>query len=265
MQIEKKTPDHPALREAIDFFYYVAIDAPSGRGEFILPEGKFDLVFSFESDLTLTWQDRSHVMPRTGLIGMMESPITLHHTKPIRAYGIKFKPSGLSSFLNIPMDELANRTVATEDILHRHGVQSLEEQLLVAKNREQAFRSIEKFLTRIWLRPSDPRVSAAVSVIQARNGRLPVDKLAIQLNISPRFLHMLCLHRLGMAPKTYSSLVRFQHAIEQLKKPYVSLTQLTYEFDFADQSHFNKSFKRFAGFSPGHFKKIRTISDFYNF
>jgi AraC-like DNA-binding protein len=57
----------------------------------------------------------------------------------------------------------------------------------------------------------------------------------------------------GMAPINYVQMKKIFYAKNMIRKDSI-LTQIAYELDFTDQSHFNRTFKQFIGISPSAFQ-----------
>ena len=55
----------------------------------------------------------------------------------------------------------------------------------------------------------------------------------------------------GTTPKAFARLLRFRHAYDTLiSTPTTSLARLSADCGYADQSHFNREFRAFAGCTP---------------
>jgi AraC-like DNA-binding protein len=78
---------------------------------------------------------------------------------------------------------------------------------------------------------------------------------------SLRRLERMFQKQLGVSPRTYRQLQRYEQIEQHLwQTPGQSLTQLAYEFDFADQAHFIKTIRRMTGQTPGQWRrKIQCI------
>ncbi|WP_317162601.1 helix-turn-helix domain-containing protein [Myroides albus] len=71
------------------------------------------------------------------------------------------------------------------------------------------------------------------------------------MNISERTLERLVKQYVGMSPKVYSRIIRFQANLNLLRESsFKSLTELTYESGYFDQSHYIREFKTFTGSTP---------------
>jgi AraC-like DNA-binding protein len=59
----------------------------------------------------------------------------------------------------------------------------------------------------------------------------------------------------GLTPKLYSRVSRFQAAIERIgADPAVSWIELALAAGYSDQAHFNREFREFAGITPGEYR-----------
>jgi AraC-like DNA-binding protein len=98
----------------------------------------------------------------------------------------------------------------------------------------------------------DHRFSAIVkqSVIQLVKPEFPkIEKVALHLNISPRTLQ----RRLKAEGQTYQSLtdeLKKEFAISYLQRQELSISEIAYLLNYADNSTFTRSFKRWTGQSP---------------
>ncbi|WP_395016554.1 helix-turn-helix domain-containing protein [Dongia sp.] len=60
----------------------------------------------------------------------------------------------------------------------------------------------------------------------------------------------------GLSPKRYARLARFGRVLLRLEKqPDTGLAEIAQAAGYADQAHFNRDFRDFAGISPGEYRK----------
>jgi len=77
-----------------------------------------------------------------------------------------------------------------------------------------------------------------------------------KLRMTERSLERRFKQAIGISPKLFGRICRFQVSLNQLRKDnYDKLSDIAYENGYADQSHFIRSFREFAGVSPFDFKK----------
>ena len=89
----------------------------------------------------------------------------------------------------------------------------------------------------------------AVNKIISSQGSLRSADLAEYTVLSRRQFSRRFIERVGIAPKSFVQIVKFRHVIE-LADSATTLTDLAYEGEYFDQSHFIKDFRKRSGISP---------------
>src|SRR5690606_307152 len=90
----------------------------------------------------------------------------------------------------------------------------------------------------------------------------PVSVIAARYGITPRYLQKLFLQHIGVTPKLYCQIHRFQRSLRHMRKREDSLTAIAYDCGYADQSHFIREFKSFAGITPSAFSaEFRPVNE----
>ena len=85
-------------------------------------------------------------------------------------------------------------------------------------------------------------------------GRVSVAELACAVGLSTRQLERAFRERVGLGPKTFLRLVRFQRALALLRRPGASLAAIAARCGYFDQAHLVRDFREFAHESPGRFR-----------
>ncbi|RMB58038.1 AraC family transcriptional regulator [Dokdonia sinensis] len=87
-----------------------------------------------------------------------------------------------------------------------------------------------------------------VNHIFHKKGKVTVSELADRFPYSERTLGRMFLKEVGAPPQRFANLVRFNNAIRALEtQENESLQSILEKFDYYDQSHFEKDFKKFLG------------------
>lgn len=88
-----------------------------------------------------------------------------------------------------------------------------------------------------------------------------VTELSTQIGISRQHLNRIFQSHLGISVKKFKEIVVFRQSINKklFENPNQNFTDLAYEFNFSDQSHFNKTYKILAENSPKNFFNKGTI------
>jgi len=171
-----------------------------------------------------------------------------------RDFAVAFRPTGLYRLFGIPMSHFTDRVVEASQVLGTQTNQ-LHERLQSAPGLDAMALLTEEFF-RGWLsraRSFHP-VQVAASQVIARHGRVVIDDLAREVNLSGRQLERRFLEQVGMPPKLYCRISRLAYAL-RLKEttPRRTWTELTYLAGYFDQNHMVKDFRALAGASPSEF------------
>lgn len=96
-----------------------------------------------------------------------------------------------------------------------------------------------------------------VDYILLKKGMLTVNELSEVFPYSKRTLERLFYKEVGASPYRFTCLVRFNYIIRELeKKEHDSLVVLIEKYNYFDQSHFEKDFKKFLGQSIKDYKNV---------
>lgn len=166
---------------------------------------------------------------------------------------INFKPFGAYFLLGIPQHHLANTKIEILDLFPR--MTSLYNQL------EDYHDDIPNIINTLesWLLQKIPfhvdkkleRFQFAEYLIRSHSGRLPISELSEKMGMSISSLEEHFKEKVGLSPKLYSRIVRFNHCMDYIKgKNSKSWSEIVYEFDYFDQIHFIREFKKFYGYTP---------------
>jgi len=170
--------------------------------------------------------------------------------------GTYFRAGGLAAFTSVPADELTDRVVRVEDVL---GPAAANVAARLAEASEAVrIDALESLL--IERLRDQRRATASVDVaglaasIEQSAGQVTVEQLAYEAGISRQHLTRLFRERVGVTPKLYARLARFQSSLvyagagEPADGAHAALA-----LGYADQSHWIAEFKEFSGLTPHRF------------
>jgi AraC-like DNA-binding protein len=218
--------------------YWVLEDAAPGTVQRVVPDGRPELILNlgqpFESLQNGLWERQ----PRCFLAGQLTGPLHLRAPGTTRILGVRFRPGGAAQLLGMPMQELTDRVVPASDL----GLASLAERATLP--------DVECALLRLERGQSDPLVDEAARLL----ARYPdVAAAAALLGVSPRQLERRFKTRVGMAPKYFARIRRFQrvfHAMEDAAGG--GWVDAAAACGYYDQAHLIRDFRTFAGEPPSH-------------
>lgn len=106
------------------------------------------------------------------------------------------------------------------------------------------------------IKQPDVRVQLAINLILESKGSISVKTLTEQLYTTERTLLRQFLAYAGISPKQFSKIIQFQTSLTQISQDSLTkLTDIAYENGYADQSHFIRDFRKYAGLKPTAIKK----------
>jgi AraC-like DNA-binding protein len=82
---------------------------------------------------------------------------------------------------------------------------------------------------------------------------LKLDDICAAAELSPSYLIRAFKERYGMTPHAYQTNRRIQHGREQLRRGN-PIADVALEVGFADQAHFQRTFKRFVAATPAQYR-----------
>jgi AraC-like DNA-binding protein len=235
---------HPALSKYVDAYWTVTGSSKTSTVEKILPDGCVDIIFNVGDDC---YTDNGAVLmknDRTYLVGTMTRFKETEMDSGTRLLGVRFKPGAFLGFFSYsPMCEIANRTVELD------GRFCFTNTLI-----KSPFEFLDKFLFKNLKNPNQYLLDQ-VQTIKRSKGQVKIEELASAHCTTARQLERNFKHYLGITPKEFVNLVRYQHvkaAIEQ-RKPGQSLLSIAFDFGYYDHAHLTNHFRYYHGCVPSVF------------
>ncbi len=158
------------------------------------------------------------------------------------------KPDGLRSLLGLDARPLRNGVLPLASL---PGAPPLT-QLLAASPRAKAGLLLRYLARRAEGSVTHDRaVAQALNLIERRIATLRLPELLADLGLSERQFERRFTRAVGVAPKTYLRVRRFNEAVRLMKtRHYATLTDVAHALHFSDQSHFIRDLKAFTRITP---------------
>jgi AraC-like DNA-binding protein len=173
--------------------------------------------------------------------------LLLHDEKNAENILITFTEKGASAFFKEPVNELFEHFNSLDAFFKASEIDFFEDQISSAKNNPQRIRIVEQFLmSKLITHKQDDLVYKAIREIYFHYGIVNIHSLSGKFAISQDTFEKRFRKTVGATPKQFASIVRMKSVVA-LGKQNKSFTELGYNFDFYDQSHFIKEFKSFTG------------------
>lgn len=222
----------------------------------VFPSTGLVIGFQYRGHLAMLTNDTETRLAKAGITGISGSFKIFKNSIDTGTILVYFTEIGLTSFTSTPANELFNQSVSLENIFDKNKVSETEENLAFAKTDQRRIHIIEHFLlSQLKDIQKDKIIIEAVQLIYQSKGTIPIKELNKRLFISQSPFEKRFRKLVGTSPKKFSSIVRFNSVLDNLKNT-KSITEICYENNFFDQAHFIKNFRQFTGDTPENFKRF---------
>ncbi len=250
----------PPLSHFIQTFWYYDGHSYGHDKERVLPDGSMELVINLAEDRLRTYDSADPGLIHTHrgclLVGPRTEYFVIDTAAQVSVMGVHFKPGGAYPFLDCPSSEAQNKNVSLE-LLWGNRSNEMWERIVEAETPSNRFNVLEEMLLAKVTQPLQrtPAVVGGILHIQQAEPMLSMKALSAELGYSSRRFIELFKQEVGMTPKRFSRLNRFQKAVDLLDKHDAALdwSQLALSCGYFDQAHFNHDFRSFSGLTPSRF------------
>lgn len=202
-------------------------------------------------DIILNRNERK--LSRLFLYGQTVKPITISTIGTFKAIIVHFFPPALKSLYGIDAHELTD-TCMDYSLLPGAEAADLKDRLLEETNTSIQISILVNAVRRLLhtIRPAtNGELYYATNRISRSGGAISLPSLQKELKISERTFQRRFLQHVGITPRLYIRICKFYAVLNVLEShSFHKLTDLAYDHGFSDQSHFNRTFKEFTGYTP---------------
>jgi len=258
---------HTVLQDYVKRFWilekeYTAEDSV----EEVVPDACIELILNFGSAYAQVEGAKERELPNVCLIGLQTRPLTFRANGVVKIVAARFFAWGALPFLKHDVRP-GSTTGVTLDGTLSNLISKIEAK--VQRNEYQkAVEELEDFLIGQRLNSlfAPQQVRAAAKLLYGTKGQFRVAELADRCHLSARQLERQFEDATGVSPKTLARTIRFDAIRSRLMfQPDANLTDLAYEFGYADQAHFIHDFKAFTNKTPGEFvAEMRKLQEIFH-
>jgi AraC-like DNA-binding protein len=166
--------------------------------------------------------------------------------------GVHFRPGGAFPFLGVPAGTLRDAHVPLDALWGRRAA-ALRERLLEAPTPVAKFRALEQTLLARAARPlaRHPAVAFALGEFCGGPHAPAVGGVIGRTGLSPRRFIEVFTEEVGLTPKLYCRIRRFQGVLRQVRGAgRVAWARAALDAGYFDQAHCVRDFRAFSGLSP---------------
>lgn len=254
MNYSEKTTIHESLKDNVLCYWKMDGYIPSLENihSRYLPKGQSLLIFNYGDKIQLP--DKTIESPFF-IVPSISSSLIINQTGKIKLIGISFVGDGLYKLIDNPVSKIDQQL--TQELYQ--ACQSLYLSIRDLNFNEKA-ENIESFLlNNLNLSNKNEIFTQAIQIINDKKGKIKINKLSKDLQVTERHIQRLFKTRLGLSPKAYCKIIRVNNYIEfilEREKP-VDWMDLVIKFDYHDQPHLINEVRTVSKISPQKLLKVR--------
>lgn len=163
---------------------------------------------------------------------------------------VAFEPGALHRLLGVPANDLHNQYLDAEALLGPE-VRRVNERLRHATSYTQIVDIADAYITQLVAHQREFRKTDQALLLLRDRKAISLTRIAHHSAMSARQFERVCLQRLGMSPKRFARLARFDRAFYlRLHAPERDWLSIALACGYGDYQHMARDFRTFAGVSP---------------
>ena len=240
-------PPSARLLAGVECIWHHESPATGAHGrERVLPDGRFHVVLNLSTGAATVSGLRSH-------------NVVIDTARVSHVMGLVFRPAAARPFFEEPALDFFDRSVPLALVWGSKASQ-LVDRLRNELSAQRRLAILEQALVEIWSKSDrrrltvHPAVRYALWAFQSSPHIKSVADVSREIGWSRRWFCQAFGESVGMTPKRYSRLLRFQKVVRQVASGHrVDWADLAVSSGFSDQAHFVHEFRNFSGLSPERF------------
>ena len=251
---------HPMLRHCVDSYQIVSVFHPEGGyiENTRLPQVNQSLVFALVESSRIYEKTQAAFTTPHFITGPNDEICHCRLYSGLKNMVIQFKPAGFYKIFRFPAMDFTNKSRDAVEFLGKE-IHDVRRQILETPlSRKIEF--LDNWLIKNLLaqKKTNGRIDEAIQLIERFKGNITLTELEKATYTTKRTLERHFLEQVGLNPKTFSRLIRFQGVIRFMEANMnFKWSQLVELFGYYDQSHFIREFKSLAGSLPHDYFSIK--------
>ncbi len=233
------------LRPYVRYYWVLKSEEPFSILTF--PIGCPQVIFHKKTPLYIPELDKSQ--SQFTISGQVNFPAHIQSDGGLEMIVVVFYPHTIGMFIDTLPSSFYNLEISGYDIENRQ-LTEVAQRIFDCKIDKGCIDILEDFLLS-KIRPSlnIRRIGSSISTL-LRAPSTSVNALANEACLSKRQYERVFRETVGMNPKEYARIVRFQKALWLMQRGESNYAGIAAECGYSDQSHFIRNFKELSGFTP---------------
>ena len=220
--------------------YYSFVNLNADNDITAVPDGTIDIIIQCSGN-----------HPRAQVCGSVKKGRQVKFELGVKYFGIRFFPGTADALLQCPLNLFTDQEVLLENVCDR--ADELVERISNANSFEERICFFEKYYAKRIREYSGEStlIPYLIDKINKSHGDIKVGELAEDTGYSTRHISGQFSRAVGISPKLYSRIVRFQRCLGLLwGQEQLSYASLAQDSGYYDQAHFINEFREFSLCTP---------------
>ena len=233
------------LRPYVRYYWVLESDEPFSVLTF--PIGCPQIIFHRGNPLYIPELDKSQSY--FTISGQVNFPAHIQSCGHLEMIVAVFYPHTIGMFIDTPPSAFYNLEISGYDIENRR-LNDIAKRIFECADHRLCIEILDEFLqSKISTSLNICRIGESISTL-LRAPSTQVNTLADKACLSKRQYERVFCDTVGMRPKEYARIVRFQKALWLMQRGVDCHAAIAAECGFSDQSHFIRNFKELSGHTP---------------
>jgi AraC-like DNA-binding protein len=248
------------LSAVIDFIWWMETDSSKFRAtaETIFPDAASEIIFHFKESFHRIINNNVVKEPPLLFIGQTTQPYSIFPPNNIQMMGVRLFPYASKYLFNV------NASVLTDKFFDLNRIWSGAGMVFKELARENTFELkseiLQSYLLGLLHRADMAKLDRAkpwFDQFRLLDGRMDLTQARRHAFLGKRAFEKNCYKQTGITPKKLSDIFRFQNILKELLSEDCSInkTKIAYKYDYCDQAHFIRSFKKYTNATPSEIEK----------
>lgn len=240
----KKIAPYKELEPFIHFYWELIGNELERQWERVFPDGCAGILMNLGDTCLTDNGSVSMEFGKTYVVGAMTSFKDSFIDSDTHLLGVCLKPATFANFYSYSsQNELTNETVEF----------GKSNSFNVDKILDNPFCYLDNFFSD-RIKSKNNQLQSVINDIHSKNGQISIYELSKRNFTTVRQLERNFKKLIGLSPKEYSNIIRFQYALSLIKNSneHRSLLEIAFECGYYDHSHLTNEIKRNTGLSPSH-------------
>lgn len=252
-------PKSKLLQNYIDFFYIFNSERPENISYIAFPHVNTAISFfkgvniqraDYEINITATDQNKTQCVVE--ILGKYTQPVFVNYIGNCEEISVVFKPLGVNHFFKNDLIELSP---LFSQKLENSLWTAFSHVLLNDNSVTEKLETLELFLLNNFKQVENKKMYDAINYLEDFETNYSIDKIAMLCGFTLKTFQRNFTKHLTCSPVEYKRIARFRHSLQNkfISKELKTLTSISCDSNYYDQSYFIREFKKLTELNPKSF------------